>query len=126
MFVEEKQGSAGTYYAYTIKTEEAGEDNGKEITYRVSLSPAARWKLDEFLDAVGAPTKGSAKAGDFLGRLVRFHVVEGQYNDRIRNEVDALLPAEGPDPHPELATAIVEGFKVMSDESAGSLDDIPF
>ncbi|MCK4824467.1 hypothetical protein KA005_52435, partial [bacterium] len=31
-----------------------GDDEGKEVMHQISLGAASRWKMDEFLDGVGA------------------------------------------------------------------------
>lgn len=112
--VVEKQGPKGEYWQYTLTVEEEGRDNGKELAYRVSLSPSARWKVNEFLDAVGAPQEGTTKPDTYLGTMVKVHVVEGSYEDRTRSEIDGIFLPDIPDTRP------------AAPKLAASDDDIPF
>ena len=115
--VVEKTGPKGEYWQYTIAIEEETKDAGKELPYRVSLSPDARWKALEFLDAVGAPEEGSTKSDTYLGALVKVHVIEGTYNDKTRPEIDGIFAPDIPDTRP----AASKPPKLVE-----SADEIPF
>ena len=92
--VEEKDGPKATYFEYTCTCEERSEDNGKELPLRLSLSAAARWKLDEFLDAVGAAASGEGKPEQFLGLVIRGSVVHAEYEGRLKAEIAQALPSD--------------------------------
>jgi hypothetical protein len=130
--VEERAGPKGTYLAYTCTVEEDSEDRGKDLPYRVSLSSAARWKMNEFLDSVGAPTSGSSKGSDHLGKLIKIHVVEGTYDDKPRSEIDGVFPLGVEDPNPAAGETIrAQAANILSDSPAPTLvpntdDEIPF
>ena len=94
----QKTGPKGEYWEYTVVIEESSPDNGRELPLRISLTPQARWKMDEFLDAVEAQAEGEARGSSFLGKLIKVHVLETEYNDRHKAEIDAIFPAGIVDP----------------------------
>ena len=92
--VEEKDGPKATYFEYTCTCEERSDDNGKDLPLRLSLSAAARWKLDEFLDAVGAAASGTGQPEQFLGLVVRGSVAHSEYENRLKAEIVQVLPSD--------------------------------
>jgi hypothetical protein len=56
-----------------------------------SLSKKARFKLDEFLDAIEAPKKGSMVIDDTVGKLLRVTVVHEEFNGRIIAKPQIML-----------------------------------
>jgi len=89
---EEKQGGSGfPYWNYQCRCTDPDEDN-KAIWLMVSLAPAARWKLDQFLNAVGASETGKASIATFIGKKLRVSVVHEEYEGIPRAKVDAYIP----------------------------------
>lgn len=89
---EERDGPSGKYWNYTLEIVGDGNDQGKRLWLMISLSPAARWKLEEFLDAVAAPDEGIAHGPDFVGRGLRVRVQHEEYEGRVRARVANMLP----------------------------------
>jgi hypothetical protein len=90
---EEKQGPKGPYWNFQLNCTDKGPDDGLSTWLTVSLAEAARWKLDQFLDAVGAPDKGSVSHGNFVGKTLRAKMVWETYNGSVKAKPDAVLPA---------------------------------
>jgi hypothetical protein len=57
----------------------------------VSLSPQARWKLNEFLDAVNAPKKGKAVGSQFIGKYVKGSVIHDTWEGRDTAKLDSIM-----------------------------------
>jgi len=90
---EEKAGGSGfPYWNYQCRCTDADEEN-KAIWIIVSLAPAARWKLDQFLNAVGAPETGKANIQSFIGKKLRVSVVHEEYEGIPKAKVDSYIPA---------------------------------
>lgn len=51
-------GSGHPNMSFTCECCEDSQWNGQKVWMNVSLSPQARWKLEEFLNALGAPESG--------------------------------------------------------------------
>jgi hypothetical protein len=69
----------------TVRLECLDEDElGNEALDRISLSPAARFRLDNFLDAIGAPRSGSMKVSQFDGHKVVVAIDHEDYNGETR------------------------------------------
>lgn len=92
---EQREGNAGPYWNYTLEVQEDSVDNGKRLWHIVSLSPAARWRLEEFLDAVGAPRSGQAFGPDFVGSFMRVHVKHEEFDGKMRARIVGVLPPSG-------------------------------
>jgi len=124
----QKTGPKGDYWEYTVVVEETSPDNGRELPLRISLTPAARWKMDEFLDAVEAAPEGEARGSQYLGKLIKVHVLETEYNDRPKAEIDAIFPAGIVDPLGGKLPVVEPGPLGESPDllPGGSEDDIPF
>lgn len=101
---EEKMGGSGfPYWNFRLKCVDEGPDKGQAVWAMISLSPAARFKLDQFLDAVGAPTKGTISHEHFVGKTLRATVKWETYNGSITAKPDAFLPV-GAAPAPTSGT----------------------
>jgi hypothetical protein len=85
-------GSGYPYWRFTLECTDQGEDRKKQLLHMVSLSPQARWKLNEFLDAVNAPKKGKATANQFVGKYVKGSVIHDSYEGRDNSKLDTILP----------------------------------
>jgi len=94
-----RNGPQAPYWNYTLEINEDSVDNKKRIWATVSLSDAARWKMEEFLDAVGAPTDGSPVYGDeFVGQVIRIQVSHETWDKKLRAKVDGILPSGSAEP----------------------------
>lgn len=100
--VQEKVGGSGfPYIALTLECTENAEWQGKKVWTNISLSPQARFKVDEFLDAVGAPENGNATAMDFVGKSFKARIVMESYDKEdgtvgTRAQVKQMLPISAP------------------------------
>jgi hypothetical protein len=90
---EEGEGPKGTYWKFTVVCLDDGEAD-KTIIMVISLSPAARWKLEIFLDAVNAPKKGKAALEKFLNRKFRGNVTHELYEGRTQARIGEMFPFE--------------------------------
>ena len=108
---EEREGPKGAYWAYTMEVEENSPFDGQNVWTNISLSDAARWKLEEFLDALQID-EGVQITGDaFLGQCLRGEIVHDEYtvtNDegnketRRRSAISTFLPDSAGVPNPEV------------------------
>jgi hypothetical protein len=89
---ETEGGSGFHYWMVGCVIQDKGPDQGKEVLHILSLSPGARFKIDEFLDAVNAPKNGSASGEQFIGKTFRAEVVHDTYNDTLRAGLKNLFP----------------------------------
>jgi hypothetical protein len=97
--VEEREGpSEWPYLNVTMEVEEGSDYDGQRVWATVSLSPKARWKLEEFLDAVQAPEEGELYGDDFVGVRVRTTIIHEQWEGQTRARVERFLPMESGGP----------------------------
>lgn len=92
-FDENMGGSGYPYWSFTLEVNEGGPWDGFVLWTNISLSPKARFKMDEWLDAFSIPEGEEAFAETFVGKRLRATIVHGIWNNRKRPEVDAFLPA---------------------------------
>lgn len=90
---EEGEGAKGPYWSFTLACTDPGEE-GKTTRMIVSLSDTARWRLEIFLDAVGAPKQGSAQMEQFIGRKFRGEVTHEDYEGRAQARIGSMFPNE--------------------------------
>lgn len=64
---------------------------GKEARMYLVLTDAARWKFEQFLDAVGAPSTGTAKAHQFVGRRLKAQVTHRTYEGRLQANIEQMF-----------------------------------
>lgn len=91
---EEGEGAKGTYWKFTATCLTPGEE-GKNVFLFISLSPQARWRLEVFLDAAGAPASGTATLQNFIGRQFRAKVEHEMYEGRKQARLGDLFPMAG-------------------------------
>lgn len=76
-------------------------DSGKESKVFCSMTPAALWKLEETVVALGLGKPGekvSFKKQEAIGRAAMAEVVHGDYNGRPQARIERLTPhPKGPD-----------------------------
>lgn len=91
--VEEKIGPKGPYFMWYLTVEERSPDNTKTGIFVTSLSPAARFKMVEFLDAVGAPETGSGTPEQFVGFMIRGNVIHEEREGKMQHTIETVLPS---------------------------------
>jgi len=64
---------------------------GLNASLFLSLSPAARWRMELFLDAVGAPEEGAITADKFMKRKFRAKVVHKDYQGKPQADLAELF-----------------------------------
>ena len=118
--LELKEGAKAPYIALKIRL----EGSSTTIFDNVTLAENARFRLEPFLDAIGAPAKGNltftALAKLARNKLVFVKVTNEEYNGNLKNKVENYLTAEvGERMIAEQATAADED----DDEEVDDLDD---
>jgi hypothetical protein len=129
---EEGEGPKGPYWKFQLACLTPGEE-GKTVFFIVSLSPQARWRLELFLDAVGAPGKGGATVDKFVGRSFRAQINHEPYEGRMQARVAEMFPITSsgkvaPTPAPvvtKVSGAPVEQ-KAKGLPADATQDEIPF
>lgn len=93
---EEGEGDKGPYWLFHCQCLTPGEETKNTVRLFCSLTPQSRWRLELFLDAVGAPKTGSATADKFVGRMFRGKVSHGEYQGRPQANIDEMWPVNAP------------------------------
>jgi len=88
--VEQREGNQAPYITLTFSI----DDTKFVVFHNVSLSPKARWKLDELLDAVRAPTSGKMKLQELLGKRVEIFIRLEEFDGKMRPRVYSIAPAK--------------------------------
>ena len=70
-------------------------DRGEALWTNLVLVDSARWKIDEFLDAIAVPRHGKGNMTKYLGRKLKVKVSHRYYNEQPRPQVDNFLPLPG-------------------------------
>lgn len=73
----------------------ASEDKGIKMSLFLTMTQAARWKVDEFLDAVGAPRKGRMSGAQFMHKTFRGNVEDSEWDNKITRKITQCLPPTG-------------------------------
>jgi hypothetical protein len=90
---EEKLGGSGyPYWAFTCIIDEGSDWDEAMIWHNVSLSPQARFKMDEWLDSFGIPEGQNKHGEEFLGLNFRAKLVHDTYEGRKKLSIDSSLP----------------------------------
>ena len=69
-----------------------GPDAGKEVTLWLVLTDNMRWKVEKFLDAVGAPETGDATYNQFIGRKFKAQINHRKQDGRVLADVGEMFP----------------------------------
>jgi hypothetical protein len=88
----EGEGQKGPYWKFDLVCLTPGDEDKAPKPLFVSLTPQARWRLEIFLDAVGAPSSGAATIDKFIGRKFRGQVKHETYEGRLQATVSDLFP----------------------------------
>jgi hypothetical protein len=92
---EEGEGAKGPYWKFDTACLTPGEEGKSPKPLYISLAPQSRWKLEIFLDAVGAPTSGAATVDKFVGRQFRGQIKHETYEGRIQAVIGEMFPRSG-------------------------------
>lgn len=77
------------------KTDKAAIWNGRTVYTNLSLSPQARWKMEEALDAIGAPEEGTlSDIGWFIGKRYYAWLSHHEWEGRKRLQVGEFIPQD--------------------------------
>lgn len=87
------QGAAGPYLRMRFECIDEGPEEGYEANDNLSLSKKAKFKMDAFLDAIGAPRTGKLNASELDGKELTVTVDMDEYGGTVRAKVAAYLPA---------------------------------
>lgn len=93
--IEPQPGKEFPYLRVSYKVLTKGEE-GRQLVDNISLSPQARFRLDEWLDAVGAPTTGRGRPELFIGKTLRAEVGHEEFEGRTRPRPNKYFPDSGP------------------------------
>lgn len=105
--VDEGEGPKGPYWKFTMRCDTPSEE-GKTLLHFVSLTDQSRWRLEIFLDAVGAPGKGNATVDKFLNRRLRGNVVHQDYEGRAQARIQEMYPISQETAEAKPAAAVVK------------------
>lgn len=96
--IAQAMGGSGFPYLLVRYAVVGTAEEGRQVQDRVSLSPQARFRVDQWLDAVGAPKSGGGSPKQFEGRIVRAEIVHEEYEGVMRGRPSRYLPdgAVGP------------------------------
>lgn len=86
---EGESSSQNPMWTVTLACLTPGEE-GKTVPLFLVLTPSARWKLEQFFDAVGAPTSGMVTADRFKGRKLRCQITHEDYQGRKQARVGEM------------------------------------
>jgi hypothetical protein len=105
------------------------EDQGVRFTEFFAVDPnaKARWKFNNFLDALQAPKKGSLEVGWFMGKLIRITIVHDEYQGTPKMQSQQYLHHTST-ANPEVKHKSATGPKNALSEfgSSGKKSDAPF
>lgn len=86
------QGAKGPFLRMRFECIEEGPEEGFEATDNLSLSKNAKFKMDAFLDAIGAPRTGRLNASALDGKELTITVDMEDYGGTVNAKVAAYLP----------------------------------
>ena len=89
---DEGEGAKGPYWKFDTTCLTPSEEGKAPKPLYLSLAPQSRWKLELFLDAVGAPASGSATVEKFVGRQFRASIKHTEYEGRTQAEIGEMFP----------------------------------
>jgi hypothetical protein len=133
-----REGPSGDPYINLTLDVDGGEFEGQRVWSTVSLGQKSRWKMDEFLDAIGADTEGRIKVSDIIRRCKGVRVLgliaHQTYEGKTRPSIKTLMPVG--DGRPVVSGAVQQPLGGLSSitaarrerkqktESAGLPDDV--
>jgi hypothetical protein len=90
-FEEGESSNGNPMWTFTLACNTPTEE-GKEVRMYLVLTPNARWKLENFLDAMRAPANGTVTADKFVGRQMRAQITHEMYEGRAQARVGEMFP----------------------------------
>jgi hypothetical protein len=90
---EEMGPSGDPVWRVICKVVSPGDNLGKEVMHNISLGAKSRWKMDEFLDGIGAPKKGKGDLGMCIGKKFRASVSHDTYQGKEKTVLQTILQA---------------------------------
>ena len=121
----EEEGSAGPYWRYILQVQ-GSDEAGREMMLNLSLSSNARWKIDQFLDAMEAPGKGTARMEEFVGRSFMGNVVHEVYEGAKKAALADMSPYSGTAPPKPSTTTPDKQAELPLDVVDEEEEDFPF
>jgi hypothetical protein len=106
-------------WVLTLECQDAGDDQGKQMTVFLSMVPKARFKVDQFLDAIEAPKKGQWEVEQCIGKSLRVTVVHVEYEGSIRANPYTMFPKSSTE-NPEIPKHGEKSAKLPADASDSS------
>lgn len=89
---EKGPGASGfMYWNFRMTCIDKGPDEGQAVWTMLSLSPQARFKLDQFLDAVEAPQSGTVSHENFVGKTLRAKIQWQDYEGSPKAVVETYI-----------------------------------
>lgn len=132
--IEEKQGPSG--YPYWILSlfivRGVNDDEGNSFTDMLPLSPKARFRQVQFLDAVEAPKRGRATMESFIGKKAWGKVEMDAFNGKLRPKVvEWLVPPDMDDgtedyEDDEPTVELADVTQAVISELDGEAEEVPF
>lgn len=106
---EIREGQKGKYINFVCEVAEGGPEDGMRVYHMVSMTPASRFRMDEWLNALRFPENGNARLQDFFGRTFIGLVYtdtyekkddEGHITKRKSSKLEEIAPEVDPSGNP--------------------------
>lgn len=110
---KEGEGNAGPYWVFYCASDAKGEE-GKTARLFLSLSQASRWKMELFLDAVGAPESGNVTIDRFMGKRFKGQVVHETYNGKKQANIGEMFPLNKGGTAPAASPVVVKAAEEVT------------
>lgn len=130
---KEREGAKGPYWAFTTAIVGDKYFNDTHVYVNISLSPQARWKMDEWLDAFKVPEEIEITGDYFLGQFFVGNLVHNEFEGTNPNtgekqirrnaQIDSFVPDKGNAPAPVVPTAVKANMGNAGDQSDAQADD---
>lgn len=122
---KEDMGPSGDPCWYIIcKVISPGESQGKELMHTISLGASSRFKMDEFLDGVGAAKKGKGTLSQFIGKKFRASVGSDTYQGKPKSTLENIIPAADiQGSFDDLKSELVEEDSELPDDVTGDEEE---
>lgn len=101
---EDKDGPAAPYWKFTLECI-GGPFEGSMVWDNVSHSQAARFRMEDWLDAFNVPEGIDVDGDYFVGRTLRVKIKHEEWEGKNRPKADNYLPDTSNAPAPKVAKA---------------------
>jgi hypothetical protein len=95
--VEVKEGQKGQYISMRLTF--ADDPNSTTLYHNLSLTDKARFMVDKFLDAIGAPKTGKMSVAKLKGNTLYALITNETYNNRVRNVIAEFVTEDNINPN---------------------------